>query len=165
VRGTVDHHGTDRRRRGRSSGPPAPAPSPVGAGTCSSTHLALTISVPQGAAGSSYTELILRNADTSACRLSGFPGVSLFDIAGHQVGRNAQHSGSLGVPVNLAPGQVAHATLRTIPAACTDGTAGSDPAVTVRVFPPGEHGPLMNAIYAYACGPPQVTAVSPGAHS
>ena len=150
---------------GGSSGPPAPASNPVSAGTCSSTHLALTVSVPQGAAGSSYTELILRNAGTSVCRLSGFPGVSLFDITGHQVGKDAQHSGSAGVPDMLAPGQVAHATLRTIPAACTGGTAGSDPGVTVRVFPPGERGPLMNAIYAYACGPPQVTAVSPGAHS
>jgi len=150
---------------GALPGPPASASSPVGAGTCSSTHLALTVSVPQGAAGSSYTELILRNAGTSACRLSGFPGVSLFDITGHQVGKDAQHSGSPGVPDMLAPGQVAHATLRTIPAACTGRTAGSNPGVTVRVFPPGEHGPLTNAIYAYPCGAPQVTAVSPGAHS
>ena len=150
---------------GPSSGPPAPPSNPVGAGTCSSTHLALTVAPPQTAAGSSYTELILRNAGTSACKLSGFPGVSLFDIAGHQVGSNAQHTGSPGSPVSLAPGQVAHATLRTTPAACTGGTAGSNPAVTVRIFPPGEHGPLTNTIYAYSCGTPQVTTVSPGAHS
>jgi len=165
VRGAVDHHGASGRTRHAR---PRPAGARTESGWCwhlqFGAHLALAVAPPQGAAGSSDTELILRNAGTSACRLSGFPGVSLFDIAGHQVGSNAQHTGSPGAPVTLPPGQVAHATLRTIQAECTGGTAGSNPGVTVRVFPPGEHGPLVNAIFAYSCGTSQVTAVSPGPH-
>lgn len=147
---------------GGPSGPPVPVSNPVGAGTCSSTHLALAVAVPQGAAGSAYIDLILRNAGTAPCRLSGYPGVTLYDMGGHQIGKAAEHNGPSGVTVTLAPGQVAHATLQTTPAACASGH-GDNPAVSVRVFPPGEHGPLTNTIIASPCGTPRVTAVAAGA--
>ena len=91
--------------------------------------------------------------------------VSLFDVAGHQVGSNATPS-TPGRPASRSPShRVASRTRCCGPRrpACTGGTAGSNPGVTVRVFPPGEHGPLTNAIFVYSWGPAQVTAFSPGA--
>jgi hypothetical protein len=145
-----------------TTGPAVPAPHTDDPATCSSTHLALTLGPSQGAAGSQINDLALRNAGTSRCRLSGFPGVSLLDSQFRQLAAPATRNGPAGSPITLAPGSTAHAQLRTSLVRC----AGQGPTSTyVRVFPPGERGPLQNLLVAPGCATPEVTALSPGSGS
>lgn len=145
---------------GGPSGYAAPAPDPVSAQNCSSAHLALTVGTTQGAAGTEITDLDLRNAGTAACHLEGFPGVSLLDANFRTIGRPADHrSGSKPpTPITLQPGQVAHAELYSGVGAC-NGDAPE--AAYAQVYPPGERGPLLNAIATPACRV-SVDALAPG---
>ncbi len=142
------------------STPAVPPPDPVGPDTCSSAHLALAVGTTSAAAGTRSNELVLRNAGTAPCRLQGYPGVSLLDGQYRQVGQPAQRTGDApSAPIVLAPGEVASARLRTSPVPCEGDVVRG---LHVQVYPPGERGPLQNAILAPACGTPLIEALSPG---
>jgi hypothetical protein len=91
----------------------------------------------QGAAGTQYFDLTLHNHGSGACVLTGFPGVSLLDAAGHQIGLPAERE--TGIPygtVTIAPSATAYVQVGV-------GNPGvfNCPAVAaheVRVFPPNE---------------------------
>jgi hypothetical protein len=85
--------------------------------------------------------------------------VSLLDSGFHQLGVPAAHDGPPGSRITLAPGAVAHAVLQTSAGACTGPVTRS---AFVRVFPPGERGPLLNPLAAPPCGTPRIRALAPG---
>lgn len=93
-----------------------------------------------GAAGSSTGTLTFRNDGGSPCALEGYPGVSLVDQAGRQLGAPAARADTTGSvhAVTLPPGGTANAMLRV---ADVDDFSPADcrpaPANGLRIYPPG----------------------------
>ena len=93
-----------------------------------------------GAAGSSTGTLTFRNDGGSPCSLAGYPGVSLVDQDGHQLGAPAARADTTGSihAVTLQPGGTANAVLRVAnvddfsPADCRPAAANG-----LRIYPPG----------------------------
>jgi hypothetical protein len=139
----------------------APGPPTTVAGSCATTALRVSLGSGQGAAGSTYVNLLFTNTGSTTCTMAGFPGVSyVTGPGGTQIGQAAQRSGSSGTPVNLAPGAVASATLRQVnvqnyPAAdCTP-----TPAAGLLVYPPGQ----ITAAYVAFSAPGTGCATGTGA--
>ncbi|WP_216212832.1 DUF4232 domain-containing protein [Amycolatopsis aidingensis] len=77
---------------------------------CRSNELKLSIGKGEGAAGTVYRPVQFTNTSDRTCVLHGFPGISyVAGDDGHQVGPAAYRDGEKGAPVNLAPGEIAHA--------------------------------------------------------
>jgi len=111
-------------------------------------------------AGQRFTPLVLTNTSATACTLRGFPGVSLVDTTGTQIGSAASREGGEGASVRIAPGATVSATLHTNSA----GTSGScTPASNrLRVYPPDNTVPLEFAAAYTACGMFSVTTLVAG---
>ncbi|MGG5260003.1 DUF4232 domain-containing protein [Phycicoccus avicenniae] len=140
---------------------------------CTVGHLAVGLRTPagSGAAGSTYLLLTFRNTGGSACRLSGFPGVSFVGKGdGTQIGAPAARTGS-AVAVTLAPDASTTALLRVVDAgvypsrSCAPTTADG-----LRVYPPGSTDAAYVARPLQACqgstgDSPQLTVSSVGTRS
>jgi hypothetical protein len=124
---------------------PAPAAEPTapkaaqGPTTCRTADLKITLGRGEGAAGSQYRPLQITNNGSAACSLFGFPGVSIVDAAGHQVGKPADRDGSQARgKVVLKPGQRESVTLRIVDAANYGSACKLTDGAGIRVYPPGE---------------------------
>jgi hypothetical protein len=103
----------------------APPPSPSVSKTpvvarparCDAPALTLSVGTGQGAAGTNYRTLVVRNGGEQACFLRGFPGVSAADAAGKAVVDAARDTSRPAVRVVLEPGRAVHAVLavRSVP--------------------------------------------------
>lgn len=139
--------------------------SPSTSSTVPSTHCATdqlkgSLGDSQSGAGQRYTVLILTNIGTKACDLRGFPGVSLVDASGKQIGQPATREGNEGATISVQPGQSFSATLHT--SAAGMGSACEPTSTQLRVYPPDNTASLMiNAAYS-ACGGFQVTTLVAG---
>ncbi|MFI6345511.1 DUF4232 domain-containing protein [Streptomyces sp. NPDC050560] len=107
---------------------------------CATSDLGISLGQGEGAAGSLYRPLRVTNNGDSACSLYGFPGVSMVDSAGRQVGKPADRAGAqAGGRVVMKPGQREEATLRVLTAAvATDPGCHASSASGIRVYPPGQ---------------------------
>src|SRR5690349_548150 len=56
---------------------------------CSTKNLRASVGGQDAGAGNIYTTLVLRNVGHGACVTRGYPGVSLVDSKGHQIGKAA----------------------------------------------------------------------------
>ncbi len=119
-----------------ATAPPVAAAGPVG---CTTAQLRLGLGPAQGAAGSTYRPVTFVNTGTSACTLTGHPGVSyVAGDDGHQVGAAAGRTGT-APEVPLAPGAIAHATLRLVSAGNYEAATCQPTAVAgLRVYPPDQ---------------------------
>jgi hypothetical protein len=145
-----------------SSGPAAPgtaaaspASSPAAshgsaaAAGCASSALTAHVDVAQGgaAAGSIYVPIDFTNTSGGACTLEGYPGVSFVrSPSGSRLGKPAaRNPAATAAMVTLAPGGVAHATLRVAEAGNYSQSACSPVmAHWLKIFPPNQ----ATAIYA-----------------
>lgn len=133
--------------------------------TVSSTHCATTqlkggLGETQSGAGQRYTVLVLTNTGTKACELRGFPGVSLLDANGKQIGEPASREGTEGATVSIAPGASASTTLHTSAAGMG---AQCDPSSSqIRVYPPDNTASLTIAASYSACGGFRVSTLVAG---
>jgi hypothetical protein len=112
------------------------APSSPAVPRCTSANMTVWTGQPgDDAAGSSFWQLQISNVGHHACTLFGYPGVSVVNNSGHQVGLPAGHSGSKSL-VTLPAGGTAHVVLRvTDPTiVCAHPVDGS----LLRVFAPGQ---------------------------
>lgn len=102
---------------------------------CTPNHLTVwTGAQGDAAAGHAFFEVQISNVGASSCTLFGYPGVSVLNNSGHQVGLPASHSGPKAT-VTIAPGGTSHFVL-----AVTDpfNVCGHPvKASTLRVFAPG----------------------------
>jgi hypothetical protein len=132
----------------------APTPS------CTATQLEGELGPTNAGAGQVYAPLILRNTSSTSCEVRGFPGVSLLDASGTQIGEPATREGAEGGTVLLQPGGVASATLHTT----NEGIGGAcDPVSTqMKVFPPGQTASIDFSAAYTACGGFTVTSLVPG---
>lgn len=127
---------------------------------CPTEQLRGALGDSQSGAGQRYTALVLTNTGTRTCDLRGFPGVSLVDQNGTQIGTPAAREGSEGPTITLAPGASASATLHTSAAGLG---APCDPAsAQIRVYPPDNTAPLTIASSYTACGGLRVSTLVAG---
>jgi hypothetical protein len=142
------------------------APTTVGVTTCATSALALSVSGPNGAAGSTYETLDLQNTGSVTCTLEGYPGVSyVTGSSGTQVGAGAtRDTTSSVVLVTLAPGATATAQLRLIDAGNFDATTCQIiPVLGFRVYPPGQTTAGFVAASGQACASTSVQDLYVGA--
>lgn len=125
---------------------------------CTTGQLGLTARRPQGAAGTIGTVLVLANRSGRTCHVRGYPGVSLLDARGHQLGTGATRAAGAVRTITLRPGGAASARLRT-----ADGACGGDPAHStfVRVFPPDRRQSIRTELRLPACEP-RISPLQPG---
>lgn len=124
-----------------SQAPTAPASgTAASAPSCSTSSLHITLANGGAAAGTDFTVLEFTNGGSSACTIYGFPGVSLTNSAGAQIGaaatRNPSRASTL---ITLAPGAKASATLGVANAENYPATACKPTtAAKLKVYPPNQ---------------------------
>lgn len=142
---------------GTAPGPARPSTVvPTTSAGCSAGRLALTQTGGQGAAGTIIRTYGLRNTGATGCVLYGFPGVSLVDAQGRQLGQAATRQGPAGGEVRLASGASASFQVSLSYGGCDPGAPHSS---ALRIYPPGDRGSLLTPYELPACRTPTVTAV------
>jgi hypothetical protein len=121
--------------------------------TCKTSELVVWIDTRgDAAAGSVYYALQFTNQSGHSCGLTGYPGVSAVDLAGHGLGSAASRSPSVAKPVTLANGATATAQLRIAraanypPSACRPAAAAA-----LRIYPPNQTASKLVPIPFNAC--------------
>lgn len=106
-----------------------------------------------GAAGTFYSRIEFTNTSSASCTLYGYPGVSLLDGSGAQIGQAAQRSpGNPTALVTLAPAATAVATLGQVDsAAFPAATCKQVTSATLRVYPPNQTVPAEVSFQGPAC--------------
>ena len=107
---------------------------------CPTSGLVLWLdSQGDGTAGSIYYKLEFTNLSGHGCTLSGYPGVSAVDLAGHQLGSAGSRSSSHLHTVTLANGASATAVLRIVEAGnFPNSSCHRVSAAGLRVYPPNQ---------------------------
>lgn len=157
-----------------STGPSAPtrsastsSASPSGAiPPCPTSGLRLDAGSGLGAAGTSYTTYYLTNRGSSACSLTGYPGVAVLDASGTVVQRPAARSADLGNahPVSVKTVRIPPGGRVQFVVSSTDTTPNKDCAALytgddLQVYPPDQttalHLPGTYRICDLVVGPVQ----------
>ena len=127
---------------------------------CPTDQLRGGLGESQSGAGQRYTTLVLTNTGTRACDLREFPGISLLDQNGKQIGQPASREGAEGPTVVLQPGGSASTVLHT----SAPGLGPScDPAsAQIRVYPPDNTAALTVTANYTACGGFRVSTLVAG---
>lgn len=131
-----------------STGRSASTATPVsGTSACTTSHLAASTGGGSGGGMSqNRTGLQLKNTGSSACTLTGYPGVSWVGAGGKQVGAGAARiSTQPEKTVTLAPGALASAPLDIVDASVISPKTDCDPVPVrgLRIYPPGEKAALF----------------------
>ena len=136
-----------------SSTPPPSASTP----TCATSQLTASLGGGDAGAGNLYRFLLLTNHSHSTCQLDGFPGLSLLNSHGQEIGAPAtfDHSISYG-PVTLVPGQAVSDTIHTLNAGATSCQGTS---TELRIYPPANKAALVIPGKVMLCG--NLLSVSP----
>lgn len=144
---------------GTTSGPTATSASTTTVGAndhpCGNGMLSAALTNTQGAAGTIYSHLVFRNVSATPCTLSGYPGVSFVDGAGHQIGAPAQRAPGYSGVVTIGPGQSAGAVLsiHDVYVSNTPNCA-STATVGLRVYPPNDTAALFTPGQFTVCANP-----------
>jgi hypothetical protein len=105
---------------------------------CATSQLTASLGGSDAGAGQLYRTLVLVNSGSTTCHLTGYPGVSLLDSGGQQIGRPADRDPRTYAPVVLAPGAAASDTIHT-----ANGIGSCQPASSkIKVYPPGNTASL-----------------------
>jgi hypothetical protein len=100
---------------------------------CATSQLSVALGGVDGAAGNFYTNMVFTNHSGSTCHLTGYPGLSMLDASGKQIGRPATRDPFDYAPVVLKPGATASDTIHTVDQQGTCLPASKQ----LRVYPPG----------------------------
>jgi Protein of unknown function (DUF4232) len=128
--------------------PPSTAAPPGGrpaTGRCDAAALRGTVQGTEGAAGTVWTTIRLRNASGGTCTVRGIPEVRLLDGTGQPVTAPSRPDGPGGSLVRLRPGQAASFAYAA-PNVCDRTAAGS----RIRVMLPAGQGSLVVPLGAEA---------------
>jgi hypothetical protein len=126
---------------------------------CATSQLTARLGGSDAGAGNLYRYLVLTNHGSTTCHLTGFPGVSLLDAGGKQIGPAATRVSETYAPVVLKPGASASDTIHTANhmGACLPTSA------QVKVYPPGNTASLTIPGRITAChGELQITPLAAG---
>ena len=143
-----------------TTAPARPAPPKAGTPACNTSQLTGELGPSNAGAGQVYNPLVVKNTSTTTCEVRGFPGVSLLDGSGNQIGEPATREGNEGAAVILKPGESASATLHTTNEGM--GATCTAPAAQIKVFPPNQTQALTFSAAYTACGGFSVTTMVAG---
>jgi Protein of unknown function (DUF4232) len=135
-----------------ASGPQTSA-APAGTAACATSNLRISLGNGGAAAGTDFTIIDFTNSGSTSCTLYGFPGVSLTNSSGAQIGAAATRNPSTPAStVTLAPGGKANAQLG-VGNALNYPTADCKPASSahLKVFPPGQTQSIEVAFSTTGC--------------
>jgi hypothetical protein len=116
----------------------SPAGDPPAPGRCAASALRGSVLDQEGAAGTIYTTVGLRNLSATTCTVKGIPQVRLLDDQNQPVTAPSVPGGPAGSPVVLRPGGAARFVFGR-PNVCDDSVVGSRVVVTL----PQERGSLV----------------------
>jgi hypothetical protein len=119
----------------------APASSSASTPMCATSQLTPSLGGGDAGAGNLYRYLVLTNHSGSTCHLTGFPGLSLLDAHGRQIGAPATREHNSYAPVVLRPGGSVSDTIHT---ANHMGTC-LPASTSLRIYPPGNRASLVFA--------------------
>jgi len=120
----------------------------TGTPMCATSQLSASVSESHPAAGNLYRTLVLTNTSSTACHLTGFPGVSMLNASGQQIGRPATREAIAYAPVVLNPGGTASDTIHT-----TNHMGTCQPtSAKLKVYPPGNTAWLVIPAHVTDCG-------------
>lgn len=89
-----------------------------------------------------FTTLVLRNVGHAICFVQGYPGVSLVDRAGHQIGRPASRTPAAAKRIVPRPGKAPSTVIHTLnPGVGTKKCLA--PSAALRVYPPDQRKSLL----------------------
>jgi hypothetical protein len=146
-----------------SSAPATAAPATAGpqAPRCRTADLSGALGGSNGAAGTIYRWLTLTNRSSATCHLHGYPGVSLVDASGNQLGEPAtENRGVAPATVLLHGGGKAYAAIGfPNPGNFPPGKCSAK-ATNLRVYPPGDTRSLLVPSDNQYCPGFSVTAMS-----
>jgi hypothetical protein len=133
---------------------------------CATSSLAVVLRDGSPGAGQVYANLVFTNKGAAACTMSGYPGVSLLNASGAQIGQPATRNGGTVVSVRLTPGGSASSVLHTVNGGIAPGPCLA-PSVSVKVFPPNELDAITAPGVFTVCGnqfdvAPVVSGTGPG---
>jgi hypothetical protein len=106
---------------------------------CATSQLSVALGGVDGAAGNFYTNMVFTNHSGSTCHLTGYPGLSMLDASGKQIGQPATRDPFDYAPVVLKPGATASDTIHTVD---QQGTC-LPTSKQLRVYPPGNTASLV----------------------
>ena len=143
-----------------TSAPPTTRPGPQ---PCSPSSLALASGEGRSALGHALHVFRLRNTSQQACRLAGYPAVTLLDGQGRVLAEAKPGAGSIlpdrpPADVSLAPGAAGYFGVES--STLCDGDAAPTPSARVSVTPPQGTGALSAAVTIDVC-PEDSVLVSP----
>jgi Protein of unknown function (DUF4232) len=145
------------------SAPPStagPSSARPATGRCAASALRGSVQGTEGAAGTIWTTVRLRNASGGTCTVKGVPGVRLLGAQGQPVTAPSTPDGAAGALVRLRPGQAAQFAYG-VPNVCDRTVAGS----RIRVTLPARQGSLAVPLGAEArwgtCASVRVQALEP----
>ena len=149
------------------SATPSPSTTVSDPERCRSSQLRATLLPRQGAAGTSFLPIELRNVSGAACTLEGFAGVSLQNRGGQPVVADPARDPGLppaatGARVRVQPGKSAQFVVAFNNIEPPDGAAC--PTVSkIAIIPPADTERLVVAVTELLapCGEPRVGPVTP----
>jgi hypothetical protein len=118
---------------------------------CATRALTLEVKRTGAGGGTTFYAIGLRNRSAHACKLGGWPGVSLLDAKHRQLGNSAKRTGSPSHRFTLKPGRVATAVFTAASGECGTGLHAAR-STYVRVYPPGQRASEVVNLHALACG-------------
>ena len=130
---------------------------------CATASLTPSLGSPEGAAGTVFYPLILQNSGSSACSMSGYPGVSF--IAGsdnHLVGAAATQEPETAGTVVIDPGQATSANLGIVNAGNFPADCNPAPVSGLQVTLPGQSDPVVIGHADTACASATYTTLRIG---
>lgn len=123
-------------------GAPAMASSPVddasGTPMCGTSQLSAALGGGDAGAGNLYRYLVITNTGSTTCHLTGYPGLSMLDANGRQIGQPATRDARTYAAVVLQPGAAASDTIHTVNQQGTCLAASAQ----LRMYPPGSKASL-----------------------
>jgi hypothetical protein len=108
---------------------------------CDGTNTSVTLGMSNGAAGTLYETLVIKNTSMSPCMTGGYSGLSLDSAMGTQLGQAAGRMGSSGSQVTVQPGHEATEVFSYADAAVsTEMGCNPQPGTALRVYLPDATG-------------------------
>jgi hypothetical protein len=131
--------------------------------TCTVNHLKVSLGQPQGAAGTSYMDVVLTNTGVGSCTLSGYPAVFLASSSGAILGSGAApNAGSTPRKLIITHNASVHSVLGFPSAANFQAGVCSNASNNLKLYPPGLATSLQIPFTQYSCPGFWVTALQTG---
>ena len=123
---------------------PMTSPAPMMTPQCDASNTSVTAGMGNGAAGTLYETLVIKNTSMSTCMTGGYSGISLDNSMGAQLGQAAGRMGGSGSQVTLQPGASATEVFSYADAEVSTGM-GCNPApgADIRVYLPDAMGSAL----------------------